>query len=84
MVTDLDPNASAPKPFEVEVNSTDYRESWIEGMDVYHNPNALHPLHSEMLPGAAHHFIKADGQLHSFVPDWQPMGSTTQIYVPEP
>jgi hypothetical protein len=84
VVTDLDPNASAPKSFEVEVNSTDYYESWIEGMDVYHNPNALHPLDSEMLPGAAHHFIKADGQLHSFVPDWQPMGSITQIFVSEP
>lgn len=81
--TNLDPKASAPKPFVAEVSSPDYIESWIEGMDVYHNPNALHPLVPEMLPGAAHHFIEEDGQLRSFVPDWQPFSSTTHIFVPE-
>jgi hypothetical protein len=83
-VTDIDPNASVPKPFVAEVSSPDYHESWIEGMDVYHNPNALHPLVPDMFPGAAHHFIDGDGQLRSFVPDWQPLSSTTHILVPEP
>ena len=82
--TDLDPNASKPKAFVLDVNRPDYRETWIEGMDVYHNPNALHPLAPEMLPGAAHHFIEQGGQLRSFVPDWQPLSSTTHILVPEP
>ncbi len=82
-VTDLDPNASEPKSFVAEVNSPDYQESWIEGMDVYHNPNALHPLAPEMFSGAAHHFIEGDGQLRSFVPDWQPLSSTTHIFVPD-
>lgn len=82
--TDLDPSASAPKPFVAEVRLPDYHESWIEGMDVYHNPNALHPLAPEMFPGAAHHFIEEDGQIRSFVPDWQPLSSTTHIFVPEP
>lgn len=82
--TDLDPNASAPKPFVEEVRSSDYHESWIEGMDVYHNPNALHPLAPGMFPGAAHHFIEEDGQIRSLVPDWQPLSSTTHIFVPEP
>ncbi|HQV12952.1 MAG TPA: hypothetical protein PKW52_16555, partial [Nitrospira sp.] len=83
-VTDLDPNASVPKPFAAEVSSPGYHETWIEGMDVYHNPNALRPLIPEMLPGAAHHFIEGDGQLRSFVPDWQPLSSTTHILVSEP
>lgn len=79
----LDPNDSALKPFVIEVNSPDHHESWIEGMDVYHNPNALYPLVTEMLPGAAHHFIEGDGQLRSFVPDWHPLNSTTQIFLSE-
>lgn len=82
-VTDLDPNAAMPKPFVSDVSSPDYRESWIEGMDVYHNPNALHPLHPEMLPGAGHHFIEHDGQLRSLIPDWQPLSSMTHILIPE-
>ncbi len=84
LATDLDPNASVPKPFVADVNSPGYRESWIEGMDVYHNPNALHPLLPEMLPGAGHHFIEQDGQLRSLVPEWQPLSSMTHILVPEP
>lgn len=82
-VADLDPNASKPKLFVAEVGSPEYHESWIEGMDVYHNPNALHPLAPEMFPGAAHHFIEKDGQSRCFVPDWQPLNSTTHIFVPE-
>jgi len=31
-----------------------YKEAWIEGMDVFHNPRALHPLNPDLLPGAAH------------------------------
>lgn len=80
---DLNPNASKPKLFVAEVGSPEYHESWIEGMDVYHNPNALHPLVPEMFPGAAHHFIEEDGQSRCFVPDWQPLNSTTHIFVPE-
>jgi hypothetical protein len=84
LVTDLDPNASMPKPFVAEVNAPGYSESWIEGMDSYHNPRARNALHPDMLPGAAHHFIEQDGQLRSFVPDWQPLSSTTHILVPKP
>jgi hypothetical protein len=83
-VTDLDPNASVPKSFVADVSSPDYHESWMEGVDVYHNPNALYPLIPEMFPGAAHHFIEGDGTLRSLVPDWQPLSSTTQILVSEP
>lgn len=83
-LTDLDPNASKPRPFSAELPSPDYQESWIEGMDVYHNPNALHPLVPAMFPGAAHHFIEGDGQLRSVVPGWQPLTSITHILVPEP
>lgn len=79
----LDPNSELPTVFVHDVNAPDYSEAWMEGMDVYHNPNAAHPLHPAMLPGAAHHWLRDDGQLESRVPDWQPFGSVTRIFVKE-
>jgi hypothetical protein len=76
-----DPNSEVPTVFVHDVNSPDYSETWMEGMDVYHNARAAHPMDPAMLPGAAHHRIDADGQLISLVPKWQPFGSVTQILV---
>lgn len=78
-----DPNSELPTTFIHNVNSPDYSETWMEGMDVYHNPNAAYPLRPEMLPGAAHHWLRGDGQLVSRVPEWQPFGSGTLISVKE-
>ncbi|AUA70368.1 MULTISPECIES: hypothetical protein [Pseudomonas] len=83
LVVDQDPNASSPKEFSMLVNSHDYHESWIEGMDVYHNPRALHPLPPEMLMGAAHHRLLPDGQVESIGPGWQPLASVTKIFIDE-
>lgn len=81
MAANLDSNAVGPKPFEHDINDPNYRETWMEGMDVYHNPNALHPLDPNLLPGAAHHRLSDDGQVESLLPDWQPFSSITQIWV---
>lgn len=80
---DPDPRAAKPKQFELDVNSAEYRELWIEGMDVYHNPAAKHALDPSMLPGAAHHRLLDNGQLDSRVPAWQPLGSHTLIAIEE-
>jgi hypothetical protein len=79
----LDPNSELPTLFVHDVNAPEYSETWMEGMDVYHNPIAAHPLHPAMLPGAAHHWLRDDGQLESRVPEWQPFGSVTRILVQE-
>jgi hypothetical protein len=39
---DPDPNASEGAPY-LHFVTEGYPETWIEGMDVYHNPNAVHP-----------------------------------------
>jgi hypothetical protein len=57
-----DANSATPGQFAVEVHSPDYEEDWIEGMCVFHNPNAIIPLLPEMLPGAAHHFFASSEQ----------------------
>lgn len=77
---DPDPNASEPDEFLHVVNK-EYIETWIEGMDVYHNPRALHPLDSEILRGAVHHRLLADGRIESVADQWQPLASLTSILV---
>ena len=83
LVADPDPNASCPLQFVHEVNASDYAETWLEGMDVYHNPNAKHPLDPMMLIGPAHHFLRPDGQVETLAPAWHPMSSRTFITVDE-
>jgi len=78
-----DPNSDKPTAFVHDVNSAEYNETWIEGADVFHNPNAQKPLNPEMLPGAAHHWLRDDGQLVSHLPDWQPFSSITRISIQE-
>lgn len=74
---DPDPNASEPYPF-VHVVGEGYPETWMEGMNVYHNRNAVHPLDPELLPGAVHHMPTADGLIESVAgSDWMPISSTT-------
>ncbi|MDP8927203.1 MAG: hypothetical protein M3O70_01125 [Actinomycetota bacterium] len=79
---DHDPRAAVPKPF-VRTVDEDFNESWIEGMDVYHNPRAMHPLDPELIMGAAHHRLLPDGQVESMAPEWQPMASITTISIAE-
>jgi len=64
--------------FESYVSSTDYAETWSEGLTVYHNPNAKHPLPSRIFPNAAHYYF--DGKLVSAeLPNFHPTGSISVI-----
>jgi hypothetical protein len=77
-----DPNAAAPNVFRRIVNAPDYVETWVEGLDVFHNPRALIPVEEHAIPGAAHHYIADDGRRVSHIPDWHPLGSLTKNFVP--
>lgn len=74
-----DPNATEPSPFEQVVTEAGYSESWVEGIDVYHNPRALTPLDPSLMAGAAHIRLRNDGQMEADVPPWHPLGSLTFI-----
>lgn len=80
---DHDPNASMPITFRHVVNAADYHETWTEGLDVFHNPRAIHPIDPSMIPGAAHHWMLPHGQMDTWTPDWQPLGSYTFVLVAE-
>lgn len=79
---DHDPNASAPKTFTKIVNAPGYNESWVEGLDVFHNQKAKIAFPEYGIPGAAHHYIEETGRLRSFTPDWHPLGSFTRHFAP--
>jgi hypothetical protein len=80
LAIDPEPYASEPKEF-VQVVDDSYSESWIEGMDVYHNPRASYPLDPAMLAEAAHHHLLSDGQVESVLPAWQPLASITTVAI---
>lgn len=54
-----EPNADKPLIFKYTVDEN-CKETWGEGISVYHNPNASIPLPKNFFPSAAHHFLKDD------------------------
>jgi hypothetical protein len=70
-------NTGEEEAFSILVTE-DYEEDWIDGLTVFHNPNALHPL--EALPGAAHVF-EEDGLRRQFAPAGHLVTSTTKLIV---
>jgi hypothetical protein len=74
-----DPNRAEPEEFAVEVHDPNYRESWIDGLEVYHNPNASIPIDANMLPGATHHSLLPDGRIESLTRHGQPFGTVTFV-----
>jgi hypothetical protein len=76
-----DPDSVTPVPFQQIVGGPAYRETWNEGVNVFHNPKAIHPLDPEMLPHAAHHRLREDGLMGSVNPEWHPFVSITRVLV---
>jgi len=79
-----DPNAAEPLRFECEVDS-EYQETWSEGLDLFHNPRARHPVDPRHFPTAVHHFLEADGKVRTdrLTDDFHPLASLTQILIPQ-
>lgn len=71
-----DPNSALPEPFVLDVRQGVTKETWSEGLSLFHNPNASHPVDHEMFPGIAHHWYR-DGQIHSLLPEFHPYTSFT-------
>jgi len=83
LAADSNPNASEPREFEHDVYASGYSESWVEGMDVFHNPAAKIPLDPWALLGASHHTVHSDGQVETLTPEWHPLSSKTFLGVDE-
>jgi hypothetical protein len=63
--------------------TTESNETWAEGLSMFHNPNAQHPVPEYLFPSVAHHYFD-DGQIISRLPEFHPYSSTTMniILVP--
>jgi len=70
-----------PESFSAKVHEPGYSETWREGVSIFHNPNARHPLPEYSIPGVAHHTSR-DGRIVASMPDCFPVGSNTIIIVP--
>ena len=76
---DQDPR---PRLFEEAVHAPGYRETWVEGMVVLHNPNARISLDREIVSGASHEYLQADGTIMTGLPDDPPVSSSrTRVYL---
>ena len=78
---DHDPNASEPLSFSYDVaeRPSDWGEpeTWGEGMSMFHNPNALHPVQESLFPDIAHHRLE-DGHVTATIPRFHPFISQTR------
>ncbi|MFM0201224.1 hypothetical protein PQR53_15265 [Paraburkholderia fungorum] len=71
-----DRNAALPTGFFKEIAPNKTSESWSEGLSMFHNPRALHPIDPGMFPGVAHHFYD-EGQITSLLPEFHVYSSYT-------
>lgn len=76
-----DPNAALPLPFHFEIAPGKVTETWAEGLSMFHNPKAMHPVPRELFPSIAHHEFR-DGQFYSSIPEFHPYTSVTMHFLP--
>jgi hypothetical protein len=81
MKHDHDPNAAVPIPFSVDVDPKTYHEGWADGLSMYHNPRAIHPIDPDLFPSVTHHFFEA-GSITSYSPEFYVYSSFTHVLVP--
>lgn len=74
---DHTPDADKPKLCVYEV-SEDSSETWSEGVVIYHNPNAKHPLDRNVFEDTIAQCFFQDGKLISFFPEIFPYNNLTQ------
>jgi hypothetical protein len=79
---DFDPNATMPIPFNVEVTPDTYRESWAEGVRLYHNPRARLPIPDGVFTDCAH-YVFENGKRRAFLPDPFIHESRTLVVAPK-
>ncbi len=62
------PGTLEPIDFDMSVDSPEYqalwpwRETWCQELEVFHNPQAKHPIQFGLIPGATHWFER-DGEI---------------------
>ena len=73
------PGALDGIPFDVNIENGDYKEHWFDELEIYHNPNALHPWPDETVIPEATHFKDEDGELVWRGEPFRVLNSYTQV-----
>lgn len=77
-----DSNAALPATYIQCLDDPGYKETWDEGLNVYHNPNALHPLSPGLFIGATHHTLRSEDMV-SYCSAFHPYSAETMIFTPQ-
>jgi hypothetical protein len=72
-----DPNAMEPTPFEYRLDEGPGNEPWGSGVEVFHNPTALHPIPDDFFADAIQTRL-TNGQPVSWTPQFAPFTSFTE------
>ncbi len=70
---DPKPDSFRPISFMYEVDEKG-NETWAQGLNLFHNPNAKIPIEMDLFPEIAHHKQEGD-ELISWVPEFHPYSS---------
>ncbi|MFD2918112.1 hypothetical protein ACFS6H_00245 [Terrimonas rubra] len=76
-----DPNATDPLLFKYTVGENGPMESWAQGISMYHNPQAIHPIERKLFPDILHGYF--DTHFYAHVPPFYPYQSETHVIIPE-
>ncbi|MNV09308.1 hypothetical protein D3C71_997970 [compost metagenome] len=74
-----DPDAIYPIPFSKDVDDQDYEESWSDGLILYHNPSAIHPVDPNIFPDISHVFHSEDEGFYGYHQPYDVLGSITVV-----
>lgn len=77
-----DQNSTQPIQFASEVEAGDYSETWTEGVQLFHNPNAIRPIPPGVFENCVHHFL-VDGRRIHLAPNNFIFSSHTIILTPK-
>ena len=76
------PNAALPVKYFRDVDSEGYRETWSEGLNIFHNPDARYPLDDYFFPQCMNHRLRNNQVVHS-IPEFHPFTAETVILSPK-
>lgn len=76
-----DPNSDQPKEFKYEVGNERPKETWGEGLIMFHNPNAANPVDTSLFSDIPHGYYKNGSFTVDNMPSFHPLSSVTNIFI---
>jgi len=76
----VNPNSELPNEFTYQVGDGSYTERWLDGVTVFHNPNARFPLSRASLKGSRHFWLE-NGVFQQSPQQFQILTSITGSFV---